>query len=99
MYSFACTSLDTLDEYLLSAFGNGTISIYNLKKGKKMIDIAAHARWIHSISVKNNLLASVSEDCYLRIWQLNEINNQFEVLINFIVILIIKCILVTFNYF
>ncbi len=77
--SFACTSLDTIGDYLVAGFGNGTISIYQIKQGKKIIDIAAHGRWIHAISVKNNFLASVSEDCYLRIWQLNEINNQFEV--------------------
>ena len=45
-----------------------------------MADINAHGRWINSISIDHNILASVGDDCYLRLWQFNEINAKFEVI-------------------
>lgn len=48
-------------------------------KGHKLVDIAAHGRWINSLHMKNNLLISTGEDCFFRVWELNEINGRLKV--------------------
>lgn len=53
----------------------------NLIKGSKQVDITAHARWINSIDIKENRLVSSGEDCFFRVWELNEINGKLKVII------------------
>jgi WD40 repeat protein len=78
--SSACTCMVIYnDNYLICGYSNGLISIINLLNGKKIIDINGHGRWINSIDVKDDKIISISQDNYLRIWQLNEINGRFKV--------------------
>jgi WD40 repeat protein len=55
------------------------ISVFNLQNGNKLADLNAHGRWINAISVKDNTLASCSDDCYVRLWNLGEINGKFDI--------------------
>lgn len=48
-------------------------------KGNKLVDIAAHGRWINSLNLKKNLLISTGEDCFFRIWELNDVNGRLKV--------------------
>lgn len=55
------------------------ISVFNLQNGNKQADVTAHGRWINAISVKDNVLASCGDDCYVRLWNLGEINGKFDI--------------------
>ncbi len=44
------------------------------------MDIAAHARWINCLDFKQDKLVSAGEDCFIRIWEVNEINGKLKVI-------------------
>lgn len=66
--------------YLIACYGNGLVSILNIDTGSKLADITAHARWINCLDVFGNKFITAGEDCYLRVWELTEINNQMKVI-------------------
>lgn len=65
---------------LIASYGNGLVSIFNIEDGKKLIDISAHARWIHCLNVTGTgQFVTAGEDCFFRVWELNEINGRLKV--------------------
>lgn len=76
----SCTSLGLWKNYLISGYGNGLVSIFNIDDGgKKLVDISAHARWIHCLDVAENAFVTAGEDCHFRVWELGEVNGRLRV--------------------
>ncbi|RNA07386.1 WD repeat-containing 54 [Brachionus plicatilis] len=73
------TCLCIWKDYLVASFSHGVISIFDLYQDCHLLDIYAHAKYINSLDVCQDLLVSSGEDCYFRVWQLNEINKMIKV--------------------
>jgi WD40 repeat protein len=72
--------LGVCKNYLIACYGNGLISIFEIDTGKKLVDITGHARWINCMDVMGDKFVTGSEDCFLKLWQITEINHQIKVL-------------------
>ena len=70
--------------YLVVCFGNGLISIYDINSGKKLVNITGHARWINCISTYKDKFVTAGEDCFIRLWQITEVNHQIKVSKDFV---------------
>lgn len=68
-----CTSLGLWKGILIASFGSGQLQVYDLNNGHLRAEVNAHARWITAIDVAQDtgLVLSVSEDCYVHVWQLS----------------------------
>jgi WD40 repeat protein len=64
-----CTCIAVTPQNIVCGYGSGKIRMYS-PTGSKMVEIAAHGKWINSIDYcpKSNLLASVGEDMLLQFW-------------------------------
>ncbi|KXJ18917.1 WD repeat-containing protein 54 [Exaiptasia diaphana] len=73
-FGFPCSSLALYKEYVVGGYGTGHIRIFNLTTGKIVFEICAHAQWVNALDVaeENGLLLSVSEDTFVRVWQVND---------------------------
>lgn len=70
-----CSTLAVYNNYVIGGYGSGHIRIHDYKDGSLVAEITAHARWINAIHVNSNgLLASVSEDTIVNIWDLNKLD-------------------------
>ncbi len=66
--------------YLIVCYGNGLISIHDSSDGKKLVDITGHARWINCMDVYRDKFVTAGEDCFIRLWQITEVNHQIKVM-------------------
>ncbi|KAJ9458013.1 Katanin p80 WD40 repeat-containing subunit B1 [Diplonema papillatum] len=75
------TSLHVFGSFVAASFGSGLIRLYNAHDCSVAIEIAAHARWINAMtySPSHDLLASVSEDMLLCLWQMPSKSNGGKV--------------------
>lgn len=65
---------------LIVGYGNGLVSIFDVETGKKLVDISAHARWIHCLSVTGTgTFVTAGADSFFRVWELNEVNGKLKV--------------------
>jgi len=66
-----CTCIAVSPQNVICGYGSGKIRVYS-GAGNKLIEIAAHGKWINSVDYcpKSNLLASVGEDMLLQLWML-----------------------------
>ncbi|XP_013393021.1 WD repeat-containing protein 54 isoform X2 [Lingula anatina] len=72
-----CCSLAVWKNMVVGGYGSGHLRLYNTDTGNLAAEVTAHARWINAVDVAKNtgLLLSVSEDSFIRIWQLKEGNS------------------------
>ena len=49
--SVPCTSVCLWNNLVVGGYGSGHIRVFSAATGKMMVEIAAHARWIHAIDV------------------------------------------------
>lgn len=56
------------------------ISVYDTDTGRKLADITAHARWITCMDSFQDKFVTAGEDCFLRLWQITEVNHQIKVM-------------------
>eukprot|EP00994_Dinema_validum_P000440 NODE_1082_length_1108_cov_57.801700_g831_i0.p1 GENE.NODE_1082_length_1108_cov_57.801700_g831_i0~~NODE_1082_length_1108_cov_57.801700_g831_i0.p1 ORF type:complete len:301 (+),score=91.42 NODE_1082_length_1108_cov_57.801700_g831_i0:80-982(+) len=65
-----CTCIAVTSNNIVCGYGSGKIRLFNTS-GKKVCEIAAHARWLNAIDycAKTNTLASVAEDMLLQFWK------------------------------
>lgn len=69
---FPCTSILTRFDMIIAAYSTGHIRLFRPQTSELVIEIAAHARCITGLAIHPslNILASVSEDQFLIVWQL-----------------------------
>eukprot|EP00026_Physarum_polycephalum_P013482 Phypoly_transcript_13888.p1 GENE.Phypoly_transcript_13888~~Phypoly_transcript_13888.p1 ORF type:complete len:337 (+),score=39.49 Phypoly_transcript_13888:24-1013(+) len=69
---FSCSSIAVNKQYLICAYGNGVVSVYDSVKGGKLMDIAAHSRCIQAIDLHPslNVFATVADDSILHLWEI-----------------------------
>lgn len=67
-----CTSVCLWNNLVVGGYGSGHIRIFSATTGKMMVEIAAHARWIHAIDIaqESGLVVSCSEDSFVKVWRL-----------------------------
>ncbi|CAF4046095.1 unnamed protein product [Rotaria sp. Silwood2] len=66
------TSLSIWKNCIAAGYANGMIRLFDAGSAQIAGSIAAHARCINAIDCnEEGLVASVSDDCYLRIWKLS----------------------------
>ncbi|CAF4805770.1 unnamed protein product [Rotaria socialis] len=66
------TSLSLWKNCIAASYANGMIRFFDAESGQVSGTIAAHSRCINAIDCnEEGLVASVSDDCYVRIWQLS----------------------------
>ncbi|RWS24051.1 WD repeat-containing protein 54-like protein [Leptotrombidium deliense] len=66
-----CSCVCVLNQFVLAAFTSGCIRIYNMHKQRLQTQINAHAKCVTAIDVnpKTKMLATVAEDCFVRIFE------------------------------
>ncbi|CAF3814882.1 unnamed protein product [Rotaria magnacalcarata] len=66
------TSLSIWNNCIVASYANGMIHFFDPENAQMCGSIAAHARCINAIDCnEQGLLASVGDDCYVRIWKLS----------------------------
>ncbi|CAF2983912.1 unnamed protein product [Rotaria socialis] len=66
------TSLSMWNNCIVASYANGMIHLFDPENAQICGSIAAHARCINAIDCnEQGLLASVGDDCYVRIWKLS----------------------------
>ncbi|CAF1405444.1 unnamed protein product [Rotaria sordida] len=66
------TSLSIWNNCIVASYANGMIRLFDPENAQLCGSIAAHARCINAIDCnEQGLLASVSDDCFVRIWKLS----------------------------
>eukprot|EP00118_Oscarella_pearsei_P027021 m.310667 g.310667 ORF g.310667 m.310667 type:complete len:322 (+) comp53626_c0_seq1:37-1002(+) len=79
----SCCSVAIWNDLVIGGYSTGCVRIFNLSSGTLKFEIAAHARWIHSIDVamETGLLLTTSEDSFVRIWNLpRAASNQVQLM-------------------
>ncbi|PIK37781.1 putative WD repeat-containing protein 54 isoform X2 [Apostichopus japonicus] len=68
----SCTSLVVYKQMVIAGYGSGHIRIFDAFKATMMVEVCAHARWIHAIDLApdSGLLVSTSEDTFVRVWSI-----------------------------
>jgi WD40 repeat protein len=81
-FSVPCSSLALWRDIIIGGYGDGQIRLYCAKTAKLAATINAHARWVNAIDIapETGRVLSVSEDTFVKVWQLKE-GNLPEVLI------------------
>ncbi|CAF1066577.1 unnamed protein product [Adineta ricciae] len=65
------TSLAMWKNCIIASYANGMIQIFDVENAQIVGSITAHSRCINAIDCNDEgLVASVSDDCYVRVWQL-----------------------------
>ncbi|CAF0907489.1 unnamed protein product [Adineta ricciae] len=83
------TTLAMWKNCVIAGYANGMIQIFDVENAQIVGSITAHSRCINAIDCNDEgLVASVSDDCYVRVWQLtgdaedlqinHECNHQIE---------------------
>ena len=69
-----CTSTRMRGVYLYCAYSTGHVRIFDLVSCSQLVQISAHARWIHALEVHPNgaLFATASEDTTIALWDFHE---------------------------
>ncbi|CAF1064745.1 unnamed protein product [Adineta steineri] len=66
------TSLAMWNNCLIAGYAHGMLRIFDIENVQMIGSITAHARCINAIDCnEEGLIASVSDDCYVRIWKLS----------------------------
>eukprot|EP01064_Diplonema_japonicum_P033394 TRINITY_DN655_c6_g1_i1.p1 TRINITY_DN655_c6_g1~~TRINITY_DN655_c6_g1_i1.p1 ORF type:complete len:317 (+),score=52.76 TRINITY_DN655_c6_g1_i1:52-1002(+) len=75
------TSIHIFSSFIAASFGSGLIRLYDSHNCSVAVEIAAHSRWINAMhyNPSTNLLASVSEDMLLCLWQMPSKSNGGKV--------------------
>ena len=74
------TSLGLRDDTIMAANANGMIRFFDVSNGQIAGSIAAHSRCINAMDYNDEgLVATVSDDCYLRVWKISDDIENFEV--------------------
>lgn len=74
------TSLALRDNTVMAAYANGMIRFFDVTNGQIAGSIAAHSRCINAIDYnEEGLVASVSDDCYLRVWKVSDDIENLEI--------------------
>ncbi|XP_076372673.1 WD repeat-containing protein 54-like isoform X1 [Tachypleus tridentatus] len=79
------TSIACWKELVMVGYGSGHIRLFNITTGNKTAEITAHASWITAVDIalESGLAISVSEDSFVRVWQLKNdgspvVSNKFS---------------------
>eukprot|EP01012_Entosiphon_sulcatum_P003483 TRINITY_DN11119_c0_g1_i1.p1 TRINITY_DN11119_c0_g1~~TRINITY_DN11119_c0_g1_i1.p1 ORF type:complete len:310 (+),score=47.35 TRINITY_DN11119_c0_g1_i1:879-1808(+) len=66
------TSLAVANGFIVAGFGSGKLVVFDPSNGRRVVEIAAHCRWINAIDFcpQKNTLASVGEDMLLQLWKM-----------------------------
>uniref|UniRef100_A0A0G4HPS0 WD repeat-containing protein 54 beta-propeller domain-containing protein n=1 Tax=Chromera velia CCMP2878 TaxID=1169474 RepID=A0A0G4HPS0_9ALVE len=66
-----CSSLGVVGGFLFSSWGSGHVRIFReMSREKGSIEIAAHARWIHGMDVREDgVFATAGEDSVVNVWK------------------------------
>ncbi|XP_067129363.1 WD repeat-containing protein 54-like [Centruroides vittatus] len=76
-FNCPCTSLALWKDLIFASYASGQLRIFSQSTGSLLAEVAAHARWITAVDIAEDsgLALSVSEDSFVRIWQLqNDLN-------------------------
>ncbi|UJR15804.1 hypothetical protein I4U23_002735 [Adineta vaga] len=66
------TTLSMWKNCIIAGYANGMIRLFDVENAQIVGSIAAHSRCINAIDCNDEgLVASVSDDCYVRIWKLS----------------------------
>ncbi|XP_025094587.1 WD repeat-containing protein 54-like isoform X2 [Pomacea canaliculata] len=67
-----CNSLGLWKDVLVAGYGSGHLRVFSASTGKLAAEATAHARTINAIDIAtdNGLVLSVSDDSFLRLWQI-----------------------------
>lgn len=81
-YGFPCTGICLWNDWVLVAYGSGHLRLFDIVNRQILSEITAHAKWISAldISESSSYALSVSEDSFLRVWQLSK--SQEDVVVN-----------------
>lgn len=73
-----CASVRVWRDLVLAGYATGHLRIFSTESCQLMTEVAAHARWVSAIDVApdTGLAMSVSEDSFVRIWQLDHENSS-----------------------
>ncbi|XP_013782822.1 WD repeat-containing protein 54-like [Limulus polyphemus] len=68
------TSIACWEELVMVGYGSGHIRLFNITTGIRRAEITAHASWITAVDIalESGLAISVSEDSFVRVWQLKK---------------------------
>ncbi|XP_049777534.1 WD repeat-containing protein 54-like [Schistocerca cancellata] len=71
-FSSVCTSLVNCDSVVIAGYLSGHLRLFESPSGQLLYDVTAHARPVTALDFtpEAGLLLSVSEDSFIRIWQL-----------------------------
>ncbi|KAK7011061.1 WD repeat-containing protein 54 [Biomphalaria glabrata] len=71
-----CNSVAVWKGIIVGGFASGHLRIFNASSGAIGAEVAAHAQSINAVDIskENGLVLSVSDDTYLKIWQLKPLN-------------------------
>ena len=75
---FPCTSLCTRDDTIIASYTTGHIRIFRASISELAIEVTAHSRSITAMAIDPylNIIASVSEDQFLHVWQFPTFNSR-----------------------
>ncbi|KAJ8026039.1 WD repeat-containing protein 54 [Holothuria leucospilota] len=79
----SCCSVVVYKQTVIGGYGSGHIRIFDAFKGTMMVEICAHARWIHAMDLapSTGLLISTSEDCFVRVWSLLKKEDDIHIML------------------
>ncbi|KAH9488357.1 WD repeat-containing protein 54 [Bulinus truncatus] len=71
-----CNSLAIWKGIVVGGYASGHLRVYNANTGVIGAEVAAHARAVNAIDIskENGMVLSVSDDTFLKIWQLRPLN-------------------------
>lgn len=77
-FNCPCTSLALWKDLVFAAYASGQLRIFSQNSGSILAEVTAHARWITAVDIaeESGLALSVSEDSFVRIWQLQNDQNS-----------------------
>merc|ERR1712150_356134 len=65
---------------VIAAYGTGQLRIFAIPSGSIVAEVAAHANWITGMDLAavSGLLVTISEDGFMRVWQLSTTGRIIE---------------------
>ncbi|XP_072023937.1 WD repeat domain 54-like [Amphiura filiformis] len=77
----SCSSVCLYDDLVIAGYGTGHVRLFDSDKGHMMVEICAHAKWIHAIDVapSTGLLLTSGEDTCVRVWSIQKAENGAKV--------------------
>ncbi|XP_054168647.1 WD repeat-containing protein 54-like [Oppia nitens] len=78
---FSCNCLAIYNNYVCAGYGSGHLRFFDIQNKVLICEISGHSKWITSINIcpQSGRLLSTSEDSFVRVWQLYEVNDCLKV--------------------